>query len=566
MSTDNIQSSSQRADLEQALRENEVLVAISRVITSSPETGEVYEEFARQARRVLRFDRVAIVLPDEGGETVSTAYAAGMDLPMPQHRPMKGSAFEALVKTQATVLLQESEVRERFPHAAVGEGAGLVSSMLVPLRTRNEMIGALVFRSRVANAYSRTDVMVAERVAAQIAGAIYNAQLYAKQRQTEEALRQARDQLAAVLNAAGDGITVQDRSGRLVYANEAAARMSGYATVQELLEAPLTDVLAKWEMTDEDGAPFPPDQFPARMALNGERPDSVTLHARSVEAGEERWTIVRATPVFGGDGAVQFAVSVMTDVTEQMRAQERLRLYGETIAHSTDGIAIIDLQGRYVEQNAAHQEMIGYSNEELKGKTPAIHLDEQDFVAIYQDLARMGRHRGEYTSRAKDGTVRQVDLSAFAVLDDSGKPYCYVGIKRDVTERVLREQLIRELSVPILQVRDRMLLLPVIGVMDQERASLLTSRLLATVRETRARAVVLDVTGVAFVDAFVANVLYQIVKAAGLLGAEVLVTGVSTQVAKALTGLGLDLAALRTQGDLQGGMEEAERMLAGLGV
>jgi rsbT co-antagonist protein RsbR len=124
-----------------------------------------------------------------------------------------------------------------------------------------------------------------------------------------------------------------------------------------------------------------------------------------------------------------------------------------------------------------------------------------------------------------------------------------------------QQEAIRELSTPVLQIRDRLLLLPIIGVIDTHRARLITDSLLRSVRETRARVVVMDVTGVATIDTRVANHLIQTVTAARLMGALVIVTGLSSDVAQALVGLGLDLGKLNTVGDLQGGIEEAERLL-----
>jgi rsbT co-antagonist protein RsbR len=124
-----------------------------------------------------------------------------------------------------------------------------------------------------------------------------------------------------------------------------------------------------------------------------------------------------------------------------------------------------------------------------------------------------------------------------------------------------QQEAIRELSTPVLQIRERLLLLPIIGVIDTHRARLITENLLRSVRDTRARVVVMDVTGVATIDSKVANHLIQTVTAANLMGASVIVTGLSSDVAQALVGLGLDLGKLNTVGDLQGGIEEAERLL-----
>jgi rsbT co-antagonist protein RsbR len=130
-------------------------------------------------------------------------------------------------------------------------------------------------------------------------------------------------------------------------------------------------------------------------------------------------------------------------------------------------------------------------------------------------------------------------------------------------ERVIREQqeAIRELSTPVLQVRDGLLILPIIGAVDSGRARQLTEQLLGAIQTNRARVVVIDITGVASIDMTVANHLVQTVEAARLMGASAVITGLSSKIAQTLVDLGVDLGMMKTVGDLQGGLEEAERML-----
>src|SRR3989454_2013798 len=130
-------------------------------------------------------------------------------------------------------------------------------------------------------------------------------------------------------------------------------------------------------------------------------------------------------------------------------------------------------------------------------------------------------------------------------------------------ERIIREQqeAIRELSTPVLQVRERLLILPIIGVIDPQRARQLTPHVLRGIRDNRAKVVVIDITGVPSVDSSVANNLVQTVEASRLMGATVIVTGLSSEIAQTLVTIGVELGKMTTVGDLQGGIEEAERLL-----
>ncbi|MGJ0485843.1 MAG: protoglobin domain-containing protein [Methylomicrobium sp.] len=131
-----------------------------------------------------------------------------------------------------------------------------------------------------------------------------------------------------------------------------------------------------------------------------------------------------------------------------------------------------------------------------------------------------------------------------------------------------REQLIgkqqeamRELPTPVLQVRDRLLILPIVGVLESYRAHQLTQQLLECIGETRAKVAIMDITGVPLVDSKVANHLLQTISAARLMGATVILTGLSPQIAQALVAIGVDLSNVKTTVDLQSGLEQAERLL-----
>ena len=131
-------------------------------------------------------------------------------------------------------------------------------------------------------------------------------------------------------------------------------------------------------------------------------------------------------------------------------------------------------------------------------------------------------------------------------------------------ERVIRQQqsAIRELSTPVLKVREQLLILPIIGALDAARARQLTEQLLKGIRDNRAKVVVIDITGVPSIDMTVANHMVQAVRASGLMGARVIITGLSADIAQTLVGLGVDLSMMQSVGDLQGGIEEAERQLS----
>jgi PAS domain S-box-containing protein len=137
-------------------------------------------------------------------------------------------------------------------------------------------------------------------------------------------------------------------------------------------------------------------------------------------------------------------VGIATDITQRERTQDQLRLYRQIFARSIDGIAVMDLKGQFLEQNAAHERMLGYSQDHLAGKTPAIYLGEEMFARIGQELATNGVYRGEVQCRTATGESPVIDLAAFSVRDPNGSLMRNVVIKRDITERKKAEQALRE--------------------------------------------------------------------------------------------------------------------------
>jgi anti-anti-sigma regulatory factor len=159
-------------------------------------------------------------------------------------------------------------------------------------------------------------------------------------------------------------------------------------------------------------------------------------------------------------------------------------------------------------------------------------------------------HRMEIAIAAMD---RFID-TALSVIGEE-----YLNVK----EQIIRDQelAIRDLSTPVLKLSEELLLLPVVGVIDSTRARVMTDELLLAIRAHRAKVVVIDITGVPAVDSMVANHLLQAVEASRLLGARVLLTGLTAEVAQTVVRIGVDLTKVETAGNLQDGVEEANRTL-----
>jgi PAS domain S-box-containing protein len=126
--------------------------------------------------------------------------------------------------------------------------------------------------------------------------------------------------------------------------------------------------------------------------------------------------------------------SELSSITS-LESELREDLYRAIFSHSNEAIAILDPQGFYLKQNAAHAELLGYTDEDLLLRTPAIHMGENSFAEVIRIVAEKGEYSGEVTNKTKSGEIKHIELAAFAMRNASGAPLCYVGLKRDITER-----------------------------------------------------------------------------------------------------------------------------------
>ena len=129
----------------------------------------------------------------------------------------------------------------------------------------------------------------------------------------------------------------------------------------------------------------------------------------------------------------------------------------------------------------------------------------------------------------------------------------------EAREKIVKQQqeALMELSTPVVRVWDKVLSAPLIGTLDSLRTQLVMETLLQRIVDTQSQVVILDISGIPGVDTLVANHLVRMVTAAKLLGAECIVTGVSSQIAQTLVHLGVDLSGITTRPSMSDGLAMA---------
>lgn len=151
-------------------------------------------------------------------------------------------------------------------------------------------------------------------------------------RDSEARYRALSRRLEIVLEGVADGITVQDRSGRVVFANTAAARICGFESGAELMSTPPAEVVARFEMLDADGAPVAIEDLPGRRALAGEEARSAVLHVRERGTRRDWWVLLRSSPVLDAEGKPELAVNIWHDVSAERRHDLQARYLAEATA------------------------------------------------------------------------------------------------------------------------------------------------------------------------------------------------------------------------------------------
>jgi PAS domain S-box-containing protein len=138
---------------------------------------------------------------------------------------------------------------------------------------------------------------------------------------------------------------------------------------------------------------------------------------------------------------IEIATRLAGIAIERQLREERLRLCAEIISRSAEAIRILDPSGKIVEQNVAHRELFGVSDEILLGKTSSIIFGEEQFKEISESIAAGKNFSGELMVTIK-AEQRIIDVSLIPVRDETGKIVCYASLNRDVTEtRRIQEEL-----------------------------------------------------------------------------------------------------------------------------
>jgi PAS domain S-box-containing protein len=339
---------SEREELRQRVAEVDALYRIADSISRATTLDELLGEAIDILLGTTQADRASVLLLDDGGVMRFRAWRGLSDeyrVATEGHSPWAADAVDpepVLVADLAAAGFPEE--LERTVHAE-----GISALAFVPLVHRGRLVGKFMLYHDTPHVWNDAEVMLSRTIANHLASATVRTQ-------AQEALRASSEQLSTIMRTVDEGIVMQSQAGHLVYVNEAAARFVGFATTSEFLNASREAVLAQFEILDDARRPLPPDELPGRRALRGEASEQVVCY-RILASGEERWSVVRANPVYDAEGNVALSVSVIRDITlernaseERARAEERIRflaraseLLNETLDYELTLAAIAEM-------------------------------------------------------------------------------------------------------------------------------------------------------------------------------------------------------------------------------
>ncbi|HET9455816.1 MAG TPA: PAS domain S-box protein, partial [Candidatus Limnocylindrales bacterium] len=265
--------------------------------------------------------------------------------------------------------------------------------------------------------------------------------------------------LAEILDAIDSGVTVQDETLRLVYANETAAILSGWSSAEEMLSATGEETLERFDLIDEHGGPLPYSALPGRRVLAGEEPPPLIVGFRNKATGEERWSMVRAAAVGpDGDGR-RYAVTTFNDLTEQVRAerasQESERRYREIVEALPVVAWFTDPDGSILVANGRWFQYAGVAASGPWERSGPIHPDDRAVVEAQWTAARSSGEPIEATLRVRrhDGQDRWHLVRVVPSRGDDGALHGWIGTATDIDEErrasialVDSERLFRDLT------------------------------------------------------------------------------------------------------------------------
>ncbi len=278
--------------------------------------------------------------------------------------------------------------------------------------------------------------------------------------------------------------------------------------------------------------------------------------------GKEIWLQASYNPILDADGKPLRVVKFATDVTA---TKTQIALYEGKVRAIDRAQAVIEfkLDGTVITANENFLRIFDYTLGEVTGKHHRIFCDPSyaespEYTQFWQKLGRGEYEADEYKRVSKSGAEIWLQASYNPIFDVDGQPLRVVKFASDITLEVQKRSLaLLEMSTPVTKIWDGVLFAPIVGIVDSKRSLDIMNKALASIADTRANILLLDIGGVAIVDTGVANHLIKIAKAAILMGCKTIISGISPAIAQTIAELGIDLGSIQTTSTIETALRDA---------
>jgi methyl-accepting chemotaxis protein len=359
------------------------------------------------------------------------------------------------------------------------------------------------------------------------------------------AIYQALDRVQAMIEFELDGTVVS--------ANENFLHIFGYE---------LDDIVGKHHRIFCDPGYVESDEYAEFWKKLGRGEYHAAEFKRLAKGDKEIWLRASYNPVFDKDGKPVRVVKFATDVTA---SKLQIAEFEGKIRAIERALAVIEfeLDGTVITANENFLRIFGYSLDEVVGKHHRIFCDpgyaeSPEYARFWQKLGRGEYDADEFKRISKDGAEVWLQASYNPIFDMEGRPLKVVKFASDITLEVQKRSLaLLEMSTPVTKIWDGVLFAPIVGIVDSKRSVDIMNKALASIADTRASTLLLDIGGVAVVDTAVANHLIKIAKAAVLMGCKTIISGISPAIAQTIAELGIDLGSIQTTSTIESALRDA---------
>lgn len=331
---DSASQSQQPQEWDVPLLQQQALITIGKMALEYADPDQLIRESIDMIAGVLGTDCCEmLVLDAEQGLTLKAARVCTAEEERAHPNPEVMAQARLSVETDTEIIVEDFARDARFQGAGLGSSLVFTSGLAVPVPGKKTVYGVLGVHTHRPHHFSTQDVNFLKKIANLFALAIDRQEVEFAQRITQE-------ELSYIREGVEEGITIQARSGELVYANHTAAKLIGFTKPEDMITTPIEEIRHTFRMLDEEGKIFPREQLPAYRIFRGEMEEgSCVVLYQILATGDHGWWKIRSSRLNDYSRPGEYVINFFQDVTDLKdaeRDQYFLAQVGDVLASALD--------------------------------------------------------------------------------------------------------------------------------------------------------------------------------------------------------------------------------------